>query len=263
MHEIEGVVHHPIVATALEVVLQRREIRATARVRRDQFAIEDELVRRQARQLGGNRGKSIGPVEPRTGIERHVPVAQVSLDAVAVELQFMHEAAGACYLVALRGQARFDEARERRWFGTVKHAGEKARHRARTPGCYAGHGPARLPSVGAVRLAMGCCTDVSLLSSQRLSCRQPSPRLPPMRARRARSNTGMRRLRSMAVPRVSCGPAAMIRCNTARVGPRTARTAIRPRLIWNQERPRCGERYRFARSECPYPPITPRGAPRA
>ena len=164
MQQIEGVVDHPIVAPALEVILQRREIRATAGVGRDQFAIEDELARRQTAQFRGNGGKPIGPVEPGAGIESHVPVAQVSLDAVAVELQFVHEAAGARHLVALRRQARFDEARERRWFGAVKHAGAKAGHRARTRGCYAGHGPARIPSARPLGLAMGCRTHISLRS---------------------------------------------------------------------------------------------------
>src|SRR5215475_175615 len=155
MQEIEGVVDHPIVAPALEVVLQRREIRATAGVRRDQFAVEDELARRQAGQLGGNRGKPIGPVEPGAGIERHLPVAQMSLDAVAVELQFVHEAAGARDLIALRRQTRLDESGKRRWLGAVKYAGEKAGHGAWTRGCYAGHGPIRIASARTLGLAIG------------------------------------------------------------------------------------------------------------
>src|SRR5262245_48801836 len=235
MQEIEGIVDHPIVTPSLEVVLQRREVWATVGIRRDQFAVEDELACRQAAQFSGNGGKPIGPVEPGAGIERHLPGAQVSLDAVAVELQFVHEAAGARDLVALGRQARFDEGGERRWLGAVKYAGEKAGHGAWACGCYAGHGPIRIPSACTLGLAIGCCTNVSLLSPLRLSWRWPSPRRPPMRARRTRSNTGMRRLRSTAAPRVSCGLAGMIRCNTAQVGPRMAPTVIELAAIQNQE----------------------------
>jgi hypothetical protein len=46
MQQVEGVVDHSVVASLLQVVLQRGEVRVTLAISRDDFAVNDELARR-------------------------------------------------------------------------------------------------------------------------------------------------------------------------------------------------------------------------
>src|SRR5437773_8156487 len=91
MQEVECVVDHPVMAPTLEVVLQPREVRPPIRVSRNHLAVDDEFARRQTPYVHGYRRKPICPVEAGTRVERRAAVEQVSLDAVAVELEFMNE----------------------------------------------------------------------------------------------------------------------------------------------------------------------------
>jgi hypothetical protein len=65
MQKIEGVVEEAVVAAALEVVLQRREVRAAVRIGRDALPVDGERVRRQATDVRRDGGKALGPIEPR------------------------------------------------------------------------------------------------------------------------------------------------------------------------------------------------------
>jgi hypothetical protein len=69
-----------------------------------------------------------------------MPIIQVSLNATAVQFEFMNEARGCGQLGPQRGQGGFDEAGLRGGFRVGQQTGNTARLRAAlTAGCYAGH----------------------------------------------------------------------------------------------------------------------------
>jgi hypothetical protein len=55
VEEVEGVVDHPVVAPAFEVILQRGEIGPAACIHRHDLTVHDELPCRQMRNAGGDR----------------------------------------------------------------------------------------------------------------------------------------------------------------------------------------------------------------
>jgi hypothetical protein len=55
IEQIEGVVEQPILAARGEIGVQQPEIRDTARIRDDSFAIQDQVVRRQDCEGIGDR----------------------------------------------------------------------------------------------------------------------------------------------------------------------------------------------------------------
>ena len=58
-------------------------------------------------------------------VERHPPIAQVRLHAVAVELELVHVAGAGGHLLPQGGEARLDEVREWRRLGAWQNAGEE------------------------------------------------------------------------------------------------------------------------------------------
>src|SRR5262245_5520248 len=60
--KVEGVIHEPVVPPALEVVLQRREVRPPVLHRADHFAVQHELARREVGYVGGDGAEARGPI---------------------------------------------------------------------------------------------------------------------------------------------------------------------------------------------------------
>jgi hypothetical protein len=75
VQEVKGVVHHPVITSSLEVVLERSEIRTPIGVSRDDLAIDHELPGWQAAYVCGNCGKALCPVETCARVKRHAAVA--------------------------------------------------------------------------------------------------------------------------------------------------------------------------------------------
>jgi hypothetical protein len=72
--------------------VQQPEIRHAARIGHDRFAIQDQLLCQQIRECIGDRLETQRPVVAPPCIHGSLPVVQVRLRAVAVELDLVHPA---------------------------------------------------------------------------------------------------------------------------------------------------------------------------
>src|SRR5882757_4927535 len=114
MEEIEDVIDEPLALARFERSLQPREGGNAVRVLDYDFAIDQRGARRQLRDGGGEVRKFGRPVEPLAGQQPNVAVREAGLDAIAVELDFVHPAPAARRRGAQSRQRWRHEGRERR-----------------------------------------------------------------------------------------------------------------------------------------------------
>jgi hypothetical protein len=91
VQKVERVIHQPIVAAALEIVLQCTEVWAAVLIRANDLAVQDELGARKARHARDDRREAIRPVKSTAGIKPHAAVVYVSLHPIAIQLEFMDQ----------------------------------------------------------------------------------------------------------------------------------------------------------------------------
>src|SRR6266487_1717407 len=116
VQKIERVIHQAIVASALEIVLQCAEIWAAVLTCANDLAVQDELAGRKARHARNDGREAARPVKSAASIKPHAAIAYMCLDSIAVQLEFMDQAACGRDLGPWQGEARLDEGGKRRQF---------------------------------------------------------------------------------------------------------------------------------------------------
>src|SRR6266516_6536043 len=91
VQEVERVIHEPIVAAALEIILQCAEIWMAVFQRANDLAVQNELRSRKARHARDDGREAVGPLKAAAGIKSHAAVPYVSLDPIAIQLEFMDQ----------------------------------------------------------------------------------------------------------------------------------------------------------------------------
>src|SRR5206468_4046732 len=106
VQKIERVIHQAIVASALEIVLQCAEIWAAVLTCANDLAVQDELAGRKARHARNDGREAARPVKSAAYIKPHAAIAYMCLDSIAVQLEFMDQAACGRDLGPWQGEAR-------------------------------------------------------------------------------------------------------------------------------------------------------------
>ena len=125
--QIERVIDQPVLSARGEFGLELGEIGA-ALMDDDHFPVEDRLI--GDIQRAGDHGKPLRPVQPVAGEHPLLPLVEVDLDPVAVELDFMKPLVAGRHLGLQRGQLRLDESRHFRRGGRRNNAPRTLAHHA-------------------------------------------------------------------------------------------------------------------------------------
>jgi hypothetical protein len=115
------------VPAASEIVLKCAEVWSAVLIRANDLAVQDEVGGRKARQGRDDGRETARPVKATAGIKPHATVLYVDLHPIAIQLEFMDQAACGRDFVPRQGEARLDKGGKGRHLGTWKRSGERAR----------------------------------------------------------------------------------------------------------------------------------------
>lgn len=125
--QVERVVDETILFTRCEFGLELGEIGA-ALMNDHHFTVEDRLTGDIQRAC--DHGKPLRPVQPVAGEHPLLPLVEMDLDPVTVELDFMEPPVAGRRLGLQRGQLRFDESRHFRRGGRRDNSPRTLGHRS-------------------------------------------------------------------------------------------------------------------------------------
>jgi hypothetical protein len=127
VQEVKRVIRQSIVPAASEIVLQCAKVWAAVSIRANDLAVQNELGGRKAREARDDGRETARPVKSTAGIKPHATVLYVRLHPIAIQLEFMDQAACGRDFVPREGEARLDKSRKGRHLGSWKRSGERAR----------------------------------------------------------------------------------------------------------------------------------------
>src|SRR6266702_8741605 len=112
MKQIEDEVSKRLLHALLKRRLQiSKASRAVVR-KHNHFAVKNRLLHRQFRHESSNRLHPVSPVQPRTRQQLNPIAIFVSLDAIAIELEFMQPSVPRGRRLRLQCELRSDEVRQ-------------------------------------------------------------------------------------------------------------------------------------------------------
>src|SRR3954469_875909 len=107
--QVEGDQHNPA-RTAFQLILQNREIRGAVNRWNDDLAVDDRRPGTNVPCVGSDFLETMSPVVAASGEDPDLGIAEMDLDAVAVEFDFVNPPVAPRNLVDRAGQRRFDES---------------------------------------------------------------------------------------------------------------------------------------------------------
>src|SRR5262245_49635454 len=106
MQQIENIKNHAIMATCLEILLQKRKTRYSVSAFGYDFAVDERTLGRQIRDGACDGGEFFRPVQTFAGKQLYLAAVETGLNTIAIELDFMDPRFGFRRLVAERGKVR-------------------------------------------------------------------------------------------------------------------------------------------------------------